>query len=204
MYILLISLLWLAISACAMADNSQQQEQYSKSDSMPSLTSSERSLATTESRGGGNLAPNFDLSTVTVEIDGSYTPRSENIIDVLTALDSGVGAAVNFNMAFSHNTYVLTADGRQTLEVIARAIRYLDSSVSIDIEIPAKDENDRSLTTRRGKELVRILGSNYGLKNQIRFYISTEDALASSMPNKEFRKGTDIKRVTVLNLGTAG
>jgi hypothetical protein len=107
-------------------------------------------------------------------------------------------------MAFSHNTYVLTADGRQTLEVIARAIRYLDSSVSIDIEIPVKDENDRSLTNRRGKELVRILGSNYGLKNQIRFYISTEDALASSMPKKKFRKGTDIKRVTVLNLGTAG
>ncbi|GAA6139933.1 hypothetical protein NBRC116583_36800 [Arenicella sp. 4NH20-0111] len=200
-----ISLLWLSISVCAMADGGPQRNLAPESmtpaqgASLPGVE-----YAAALAKGHKNTAHSLDAERVKVESDGSLTPRSENIIDVLAALDSGVGAAVNFTMSFSHNTYVLTADGKQTLGVIADAIRYLDSEVSIDIEMPAESAKDKELTIRRGRELVRILSSNYGLKNQIRFYIASSYDRRSSSGSSKTNKGSDLKRVTLLNLGTSG
>lgn len=143
----------------------------------------------------------LDISKVQVESDGSYSPKTERTIDVLSALNSSVGAAVNFEIQFAKNSSVLTADGRQTLGLIADAISYLDSAVRIDLEIPKHPSKDRSFTQARGSELVRLLRSRYGVKNPVKLFITPLTSKAGFYSVKTHGKETEIKRVTILNMG---
>ncbi len=143
----------------------------------------------------------LDTSKVEVESDGSYSLKTFQSIDVLAALNSGIGTAVNFEIQFAKNSLVLTADGKQTLGLIADAISYLNSDIRIDLEIPKHPVKEEAFTKARGNELLRLLHSRYGVKNPIKLFITPSNSKAGFYSAKGQDKVTDIKRITILNMG---
>ena len=165
--------------------------------------SSYSSSASTYNTANSRLKLALDPAKVYVEADGSFTPKSERSIDILAALNSSVGAAVNIELQFAKNSSVLTADGKQTLSVIADAISYLDSNIEIDLEIPKHRVKGKPFTKARGDELIRLLRSRYGIKNPLKLFITSPVSKASFRSVKAANKTTDLERITVLNMGIA-
>jgi len=160
------------------------------------------------SHAGANLyaskpAPRFtlDKSKVVVEADGSLTPKHESVVDVIAALESSVGVAVNFELVFAKNSTVLTADGEQTLAIIAESIRYLDSNIRVDVEMPNDAVRGKSFTERRGAEVVRLLRSRFNVRNPIHFFTTSSNAADNYHSIRSAPKGTDLSRITILNMG---
>ncbi len=162
----------------------------------------------TVSHAGGNMyvsepKPRFtlDRAKIVVEADGSFSPKTTSVIDAIGALESGVGAAVNFELVFAKNSNVLTAEGEQTLSVIANSMRYLDSNVRVDVEMPSHAEHGESFTERRGAELLRLLRSRYGVKNPIKFFVVPSGTGKNFHSIQNNPKGTELDRMTILNMG---
>lgn len=147
--------------------------------------------------------PRIELkkSAVVIESDGSYTPKREKIVDVLGAFESSIGAAVNLELVFAPNSNVLTAEGKETLGLIADVIKYQDSNVAVDIEMPKKIKNGMDYAQRRGDEVIRLLRSQYGVKNPLRFFVTQTGVTPKYHSLKGKKNRSDVQRITILNMG---
>lgn len=144
-----------------------------------------------------------DLGDVVYEDDGSVSLLTNSEFQAFKALDSGPGAAINFNVSFAHNSATMTADGNRVLEVMANAIKYLGASVSLEILVhetgEAHNSGRASLTKRRAVELVGLLKRRYKIENPIELSYSQS---FRSLEAPVSRKAPQILPVTLVNNGT--
>ncbi len=196
----LVSALLLCFNVCAQTNLANTD----KLESTQTLNALGPDRANVYRNQGASSRFRLDENNVVEEADGSFTPLTESVVDVLAILTSSIGAAANFELTFAENSYVLTADGQQTLGLIASSIKYLDPDTRIDLDIPEQPGISRELTTQRAKEIVRLLSSRYGLKQSIELFVSPVDAYDGIQLNKQGRKRTQIQLVTVLNMGIQG
>ncbi len=143
----------------------------------------------------------LEKTRIVVEADGSITPKKERIVDLLAAFESSVGAAVNMQLVFAKNSVVLTAEGQETLGLIADAIRYQDVDINVDLEFSPHESKGKQFTQRRASEIVRLLKSRYGVRNPLRVFVTSHAAQKSFHSIKTAQKGTDVQRLTLLNMG---
>ena len=108
---------------------------------------------------------------VKLEADGTYTLLNDDSSTVFSALNSGSGAALNIEVAFARHSVIMTADGQQMIEAIARAIRLIGAEHPFILTIrhdPKLDPSGRrGLTKGRANSIVQELSGRQRIKNAI-------------------------------------
>ena len=111
------------------------------------------------------------VDDVTLEKDGSFSLLSDDSSTVFSALNSGSGAAVNFDVAFAKHSVVMTADGQLTLETIARALRLIGAEQPFTILIKHNPKLDpsgrRGLTEGRAAAIIQNLTQRHGVQSAV-------------------------------------
>lgn len=139
------------------------------------------------------------VEDVKLEKDGTFSLLSDDALTVLSALNSGPGAALNLEVAFAKHSIVMTADGQQTIETIARAFRLIGSDSPFILTVrhdPNLDPSGRrGLTKGRAESIVRELAGRQRIKNKISIKYAGGDGLV-----EEGR--SQLLAVTIINAGS--
>ena len=144
------------------------------------------------------------ISGVVIEQDGSYSLVDFKPSVLFSALNSGSGAAVNFQLSFARHSVVLTADGHQELEDIARGIRLIGKETSFKLSIHRYANQDpsgrKSLTENRANVVMNTIKISHGIVSEISLdYISPPNI----QKNKSQATGKlDYLGVTIVNEGS--
>lgn len=145
-----------------------------------------------------------NVKNVKLEQDGSFTLLTTSPSDIYSALNSGVGAAVNFELNFARHSTVLTADGQQAMETIARAVALIGPQTSFKLLVHRYGNQDpigrKKLTQSRARAMVNSLNNNHRINSEL--LIDFEPRAALSNARKTTSTGVDSLSVTVVNLGS--
>jgi len=144
------------------------------------------------------------LKGVTYESDGTLTVTSSNLYTIFKALDSELGAGVNFNVSFASNSTVMNADGQHQLDKLAKALKYMDEGSNFELLVykgsSLPDSSYRNgLEESRVQEILSKLRRRYKLKHSISVrYIESKKRLKASESKK---KASQALAMTIVNLG---
>jgi hypothetical protein len=143
------------------------------------------------------------VENVNLENDGSFSLLSSSPSVVYSALNSGSGAAVNFELSFARHSTVMTADGQQNMDIIARALKLIGSESAFKLEIHRFGNQDPSgrkkLTQSRANAIVSKFRNAYRITSEITVDYEAKSIVASSKEAES--KTVDRLGVTVVNLG---
>ena len=135
---------------------------------------------------------------VRLERNGTFSLLKEDPSVVFSALSSGPGAALNLDVAFAKHSVVMTADGQQTIETIARALRLIGSEYPFTISIrhdPKLDPSGRrGLTKGRAQKILQELSGRQGLKNKLMIKYSSGTGLSQDGTSR-------LLPITIINIG---
>lgn len=144
-----------------------------------------------------------EVDNVRLEADGSFSLLTTSPTDIYKALNSGNGAAVNFELSFAKHSIVMTADGLQSLESIARAIKLIGSSASFKLIVHRFGNQDpkgrKGLTKSRAKNIRNKLKYAYGLKNELKIDFQARPSLSKNASLDS--NNTQFLGITVVNMG---
>lgn len=144
-----------------------------------------------------------NVDDVLLEDDGSFSLLSSDPSVLFSALNSGAGAAVNFELSFARHSIVMTADGQQTLDGIARALTLIGKSSAFQLIVHRYGNQDpkgrKKLTESRANEVLGRLKGAYGISSLLAL-----EYTAKSAPSNTQRKESNAIEVlgfTVVNMG---
>lgn len=144
-----------------------------------------------------------DVKNVRLEPDGSFTLLSSSPTDVYSALNSGVGVAVNFQLSFARHSIVLTADGEQTMATIARALTLIGQRSAFKLLVHRNGNQDpkgrKKLTQSRSTAIVNKLINNFRINSTLLVGFESNSTLTVSQNGTPV--GVDSLNITVVNLG---
>ncbi len=139
------------------------------------------------------------VDDVTLEKDGTFSLLTDDSSTVFSALNSGSGAAVNFDVAFAKNSIVMTADGQLILETIARALRLIGTEQPFGLIVKHSSKSGpagrRSLTKGRADAVVRELTQRHGIKSELSVSFTNQGLAVKDVGMSQ------LLQFTIVNLG---
>lgn len=144
-----------------------------------------------------------DVDEVALEDDGSFSLLSSEPSILFSALDSGAGAAVNFELSFARHSIVMTADGQQTLDSIARALTLIGKGSAFQLIVHRYGNQDpkgrKKLTQSRANEVLNKLKSTYGIRSLLSLEYTAKSV--QSYIQKSNSNRVEVLGFTVVNMG---
>ena len=144
-----------------------------------------------------------NIENVNLEQDGSFSLLSSSPAVVYSALNSGTGAAVNFEISFARHSIVMTADGQKNMEDIARALTLIGSQTAFKLVIHRFGNQDPSgrkkLTQSRANVIANRLRNNYRINSDLSIGYESKPKLIKSDVGSPV--AMDLLGLTVVNLG---
>jgi len=140
------------------------------------------------------------VGDVALENDGSFSLLRDDSSTIFSALNSGPGAAVNFDVSFAKHSIVLTADGQLTLETVARAIRLIGEQQPYTLLIKHNPKFDpsgrRGLTQSRANAILSELNKQQELSNRVSVIFGRDSSGLQEVGKSQ------LLQVTIMNAGS--
>jgi len=145
-----------------------------------------------------------DLSGVRYESDDTLTVTSSSLFTIFEALNSGLGAAVNFKVSFARNSTVMNADGQYELDKMAKALTYMAKGSSFELLVhkgssQSASSHRKDLEESRVSEILSTLRRRYKLDHD--FSVSYENVQNRSSAKELKDKTSQTLTMTIVNLG---
>lgn len=144
-----------------------------------------------------------NIENVNLEQDGSFTLLSTSPSVVYSALNSGNGAAVNFEIGFARHSTVMTADGQQNMDDIARALTLIGAETAFKLVIHRFGNQDPSgrkkLTQSRANAIANKLRNTYRINSDLSIGYESGGSKIKPAANSSGRAESLV--LTVVNLG---
>ena len=145
-----------------------------------------------------------DLSGVRYESDDTLTVTSSSLFTIFEALNSGLGAAVNFKVSFAKNSTVMNADGQHELDKMGKALMYMEEGSNFELLVhkgssQSASSHRKDLEESRVSEIISTLRRRYKLQHDFSVnYKSVRNRPSES----EFKdKSSQTLVMTIVNLG---
>lgn len=145
-----------------------------------------------------------DLSGVRYESDDTLTVTSSSLFTIFQALNSGLGAAVNFKVSFAKNSTVMNADGQHELDKMAKALKYMEEGSNFELLVhkgssQSPSSHRKDLEESRVSEIISTLRRRYKLDHE--FLVSYKNVQNRSSTKELKDKTSQTLIMTIINLG---
>lgn len=146
-----------------------------------------------------------NLDGVKYESDDTLSVEDSDLYTVFKAINSGLGAAVNFDVFFAYDSVVMNADGQHELEKMGSALSYMQEGSSFELlvhKVASQSSSSRrkELDESRVHEVLSKLRRRYKVNHEISIRYTNSQKRPSAV-TKESKRPPQRLSLTLVNLG---
>lgn len=135
------------------------------------------------------------------EQNGSISLREYSVLKIAKAFKENQGIEINFDIGFANNSTVLTADGRQVVDVLALVMDFVGEEYQFEIRGHTDESRHNDSKKKLSENRARVVANQLQVKHDIANHL-TARGLADTRPmtSNTIAKGEPINnRISIVS-----